>query len=372
MGFAETSPESFLSHEDHKERMRYQAVHMQMKKYLNSRYESRKKSSVEPREEERDKQQIRLELQGPFSPLEHKVLCAYRNGMAKLANIEMDSVNSVLLDQTPSDRHDQWMVAAHVGLSPAGENLVLRNTNWLPARPGLGAIACMMFSPQVEMRMNKEKSRLIGFIAGMGPKTIWNKPVDLITHIERTEALYPEHDLEVKFDVQITNEDINMINQIRREVNKMMEKTKDNILTMTQPRSLDNAQKAIRKNLLELMSKERRYEEKEPSPVGHDYRWNMAKQKHRLNSIITGHENMVYKMIDGLNMQTENTLQAKRMMKFYNMSDQQDVSFLPESVFCPMCPGLTQLDTPRDIWYHIHKNEEHKKQEKKEEDREKK
>ena len=76
--FAETSPESFLSHEDHKERMRYQAVHMQMKKYLNSRYESRKKSSVEPREEERDKQQIRLELQGPFSPLEHKVLCAYR------------------------------------------------------------------------------------------------------------------------------------------------------------------------------------------------------------------------------------------------------------------------------------------------------
>ena len=62
---------------------------------------------------------------------------------------------------------------------------------------GLGAIACMMFSPQVEMRMNKEKSRLIGFIAGMGPKTIWNKPESSITHTERTEAFYPEHDLEV-------------------------------------------------------------------------------------------------------------------------------------------------------------------------------
>ena len=80
-----------------------------------------------------------------------------------------------------------------------------------------------------------------------------------------------------------------MINHIRREVNKMMEKTKDNILTMTQPRSLDNAQKAIQKNLLELLSKERRYEEKEPSPVGHDYRWNMTKQRHRL----TAHENKV-------------------------------------------------------------------------------
>ena len=79
-------------------------------------------------------------------------------------------------------------------------------------------------------------------------------------------------------------------------------------------------------------------------------RWNMVKQKHRLSSIITGHEKMVYKMIDGLNMQAENTMQAKKKMKFYNMSDQQDVSFLPESVICPMCPGLTQFDTPRDIW----------------------
>ena len=75
--FAEMSPESYLSHEDHKERMRYQAYNMQMKKYLNSRYEMRMPSNVELREE-KEKQQIGLELQGPFSPIEHKVLCAYR------------------------------------------------------------------------------------------------------------------------------------------------------------------------------------------------------------------------------------------------------------------------------------------------------
>ena len=85
---------------------------------------------------------------GPFSPLEYRVMCAYRQGSTRTANIDPDSVNSVLLDQNPSDPHEQWMVAAHVGISPNGDNLMVRNTTWLPARPGLGALAAMIFSPQ--------------------------------------------------------------------------------------------------------------------------------------------------------------------------------------------------------------------------------
>ena len=42
------------------------------------------------------------------------------------------------------------MVAAHVGINPSGQNLLLRNTTWLPAIPGLGALATMIFAPQVE------------------------------------------------------------------------------------------------------------------------------------------------------------------------------------------------------------------------------
>ena len=43
------------------------------------------------------------------------------------------------------------MVAAHVGINPSGQNLLLRNTTWLPAIPGLGALATMIFAPQVEL-----------------------------------------------------------------------------------------------------------------------------------------------------------------------------------------------------------------------------
>ena len=41
------------------------------------------------------------------------------------------------------------MVAAHVGISPGGQHLLLRNTTWLPTIPGLGALATMIFAPQV-------------------------------------------------------------------------------------------------------------------------------------------------------------------------------------------------------------------------------
>ena len=42
---------------------------------------------------------------------------------------------------------------------------------------------------------------MTGCIAGMGPKIHWNKAQ--VSRVEATEALYPEHDMEVKFDVHV-------------------------------------------------------------------------------------------------------------------------------------------------------------------------
>ena len=52
---------------------------------------------------------------------------------------------------------------------------------------------------------------MTGFIAGMGPKIHWNK--NYVTKAEATEALYPEHDLEVSFKVNVDNEDIQNVNE---------------------------------------------------------------------------------------------------------------------------------------------------------------
>ena len=189
-----------------------------------------------------------------------------------MANIDFESVNTVMLDQAPSDPHDHWLVAAHVGINPGGDSLQVRNTSWLPARPGLGALSTMIFAPQVEVRHNAKKSRLSGFVAGLGPKTTWDKPEEEITKVERTLAFYPEHDMEIKFDVNVSNQDINTVNKLRYWTNQMLSKTEDGIMWLTQPKQLDTAQKGIRRNLEDLLERERKYEEKEHLPSGHEYR----------------------------------------------------------------------------------------------------
>merc|ERR1712142_142488 len=151
--FAETAVESFLSQQDHRERMRFTAYNDVMKKHLKD-YKFYQKTPQLIAKEEKSKLIMKTPLAGPYSPLEHKLLSVYRHGSGKMANIDMESVNTVMLDQTPSDPHDHWLVAAHVGINPGGDSLQLRNTSWLPARPGLGALSTMIFAPQVEVRHN--------------------------------------------------------------------------------------------------------------------------------------------------------------------------------------------------------------------------
>ena len=88
----------------------------------------------------------------------------------------------------------------------------------------------------------------------------------LISKVESTLAFYPEHDMEVKFDINVNNQDINIVNKLRYWVNKMISKTEDGIMALTQPKNLDDAQKGIRRNLDDLLKKERNYEEKESFP----------------------------------------------------------------------------------------------------------
>ena len=52
----------------------------------------------------------------------------------------------------------------------------------------------------------------------------------------------------------------------------MLSKTEDGIMWLTQPKQLDTAQKGIRRNLEDLLERERKYEEKEHLPSGHEYR----------------------------------------------------------------------------------------------------
>jgi len=99
----------------------------------------------------RDQRTLSVQLKGPYHPLQFNIVSSHRIGSSKKANVEPDSVNSILIDKSATERHDVWLVAAHVGTNSAGDSLVLRSTTLMPDKMGLGALLAMAFSPTVEM-----------------------------------------------------------------------------------------------------------------------------------------------------------------------------------------------------------------------------
>ena len=284
---AEAAPESYLSKQDRHERKTHRAQGRVAMRDLRSRYNPRA-SQLRPVKDS-SKLSVKVEgMSGPFSPLEHKVQCLHRHGCMKTVTIDSESVNAVLLDQFPGERYDHYMVAANVRMSPGGQSLQLHSTSWMPGKMGLGALATMIFSPTVEMRTNHDRTRITGCLSGLGPRTHWDKPDEQVTMAEKTEAYYPEHDIETRFDVNISNEDVNTVNKVRHWLNQSLARTEDGIMALTQVQTLDRSQKKIKTHLEELFKRQRFLQEKEPMPQGREYRWNMMEKEHRLGVKLTG------------------------------------------------------------------------------------
>ena len=99
--------------------------------------------------------------------------------------------------------------------------------------------------------------------------------------MEKTEAFFPEHDAETRFDVTITNEDLDLVNKIRYWMNVCLSKTEpDQLMRLTQIISLDRAQKGIKEALETLLLSERKVVERERGTVvreGIQVHWNECK-----------------------------------------------------------------------------------------------
>ena len=118
----------------------------------------------------------------------------------------------------------------------------------------------MLFAPQVEMRFSedsrKKTNRVTGFIAGLGPK-LKEEGGNHQAVKKRSSGLYPEHDMEIKFNVNVDNQDIVEVNNMRYWLNTMMMKTREGVMVMTQPKALHKAQEGIKKSLEKLLGRER-------------------------------------------------------------------------------------------------------------------
>ncbi|KAL0869154.1 hypothetical protein ABMA27_007445 [Loxostege sticticalis] len=197
-------------------------------------------------------------LKGPHSPLEttiHNLMYASRD---KQVVIEWHSVNSVLLDTEPQEIYERLVVAADVGQNETNSRLTLRHTTLMPNIPGLPAIIALLFCPVAELRRDPAGSRYVSTLCGLGSN-------------DDAAPYFPEHDLLVNIDADLSVDDIGLINHIRHLMDYMMF-CEDGQDTPT----VDNEYRpqvpgVIRKDLMDLLMTRRKH--REPMSVVNAWEW---------------------------------------------------------------------------------------------------
>ncbi|XP_007176293.2 ATP-dependent RNA helicase TDRD9 isoform X3 [Balaenoptera acutorostrata] len=148
-------------------------------------------------------------LHGPFNPYELKCHSLTRISKFRCVWIEKESINSVIISDSPEDFHQRMLVAASLSVNATGSTVLLRETSLMPHVPGLPALLSMLFAPVMELRVDRDGRCYTGVLCGLG----WNPTTGA--------PVLPEHDMELAFDVQFSVEDVIEINILRAAINKL-------------------------------------------------------------------------------------------------------------------------------------------------------
>ncbi|KAM5274365.1 ATP-dependent RNA helicase TDRD9 [Ctenodactylus gundi] len=205
-------------------------------------------------------------LHGPFNPYELKCHSLTRISKFRSVWIEKESINSVIISDTPADLHQRMLVAASLSVNATGSTMLLRETSLLPSIPGLPAILSMLFAPVMELRVGPDGKCYTGVLCGLG----WN-PVT-------AAPILPEHDMELAFDVQFSVEDVIEINILRAAINKLV-CDGPNGLKCLGPERVTRLQENARQKLLGLFCHTKPRKNIAPKWPEKPYEWNQVHPK---------------------------------------------------------------------------------------------
>ncbi|XP_067136468.1 ATP-dependent RNA helicase TDRD9 [Centruroides vittatus] len=211
----------------------------------------------------------RILLHGPFSALETSYLGMTYLGRSRRVRIDRDSINSVILDSEPQDKHSRLLVSSYVGLSADGSAINARNTTLMPNIHGLPALVILTFAPCAEFRTDIHRKHYTGALCGLGYDE------------ETGKSFHPDHDIELVFETNFDEEDIIMINTVRMGINLLFG-SEGNTVGM----DISIIQQKIRRNLLNLLSKDRNSVERKE--FRHKYKWKQIEEENILKSVIEG------------------------------------------------------------------------------------
>ena len=91
-------------------------------------------------------------LKGPMNPFEVSFYPMTRSMGMKAARVQQDSVNCIVVDSEPQDKHERLMVAGRVAVNSAGNTVLASATTLLPNIHGLIHLVVMLFTPCMELR----------------------------------------------------------------------------------------------------------------------------------------------------------------------------------------------------------------------------
>ncbi|XP_043265220.1 probable ATP-dependent RNA helicase spindle-E isoform X2 [Colletes gigas] len=230
-----------------------------------------------------------INLRGPFSPLEIELKHLVTAARDKTARIAINSVNSVLLDTDLEDPNQRLLVATSVSQNVHGNKLTLYNTTLMPRLPGLTALITLIFTPCMELRRNTLGTRYVGALCGLG--------FDPVTK----ESIFPEHDIQLEFDAEITIEDLQYVNRLRHWMNIGMQ-------INHHPEINDNreensiCQNRIKDALLKLIEKPRKSQSSEL--IQNFNRWNLYDESlHLLPGRLFMIANNIYRLHNALELE---------------------------------------------------------------------
>ena len=157
----------------------------------------------------------RAKLSGSTSPYEvsFKGLC--ESLLSKSVVVDRNSVNSVVLHHNTSLRYKELLTASSLSLS--SDKIQIRGSTLHDPLPGLPEIMTLLFAPSVQLHCNPGRLNYTGCTAGLG--AVNGAPI------------WPEHDLNVPFDVRIDDVDLNNINKLRMFISDLLQGDEDNPTT---------------------------------------------------------------------------------------------------------------------------------------------
>ncbi|KAM7362904.1 tudor domain containing 9 protein spindle E [Cochliomyia hominivorax] len=279
-----------------------------------------------------------IKLRGPYSPLETKIYSVVRVGEWKCVQIERESVNSVLLDTDPQDVHERLVVAADITESQTCETIVARATTLMPNIHGFGSLMTMIFCPTMQIKRNKDRTKYVSILAGLGYDEQTYKP------------LYGEHDVVLNLDVEIEKEDFEMINQLRYCMDAMLftdfGDERPNIL----PSQMADLQAKIKEIIIKLLSKNRKYIETHCDE--NDNIWQYHEPSEILETVCILGERTIFPMLSALRLYDEKYDRTQALLRHcaeLHKLRQFDGSIQP--VTCLLCNQL--LENVAQIRIHL-------------------